>query len=520
MYRTKKLFILAVLIAGSMSGKLSAQSKLTIDKVYSAYLRNSGAIINHGQIKGYFFLYQSDKIDKHTNEYTLQILDENLNKVHSIKFEDSKKLSLLESAYNGSSLSFLFKNEDEKTLDMKVYDMDGKLKYTYTRAYDKKTDNLMKQYMTMHTDEGMNKNVFDVGEQGYASVLPMRDGKQRTYEVDYYATDSKKQWTYIPTDDEEKYAFAEYLGSTDSLLILEVLKKNRALSGSVSTHLVGINFVTRKKQFDIDYVNEDHKLMPSYVAPIEGTAGNMLVIGPYYDKDDNVAKDFSKGLAMYEITTTGKIVSKTFNSWAGDFARYLPTNRKGKIDEVGFLYIHKVIRTPDHKMFIAGEGYKRQASAGGIALSVLAGGDMGVTKITVTDMVMMEFNDKYKVTGATIYDKTNNTALGGAMADYNSQHMLANYLKMIGAFDYEFTTGEADNSNFAICYSDYERSSEYKGQTFNAIRYNGSKFSTDKIQLKSKASTLKVFPAKAGSVMILEYYKKDKKLEFRLEKLG
>src|SRR3569832_1054917 len=157
MYRTKRLLILAALIAGSMSGKLSAQSKLTIDKVYSAYLRNSGAIINHGQIKGYFFLYQSDKIDKHTNEYTLQILDENLNKVHSIKFEDSKKLSLLESAYNGSSLSFLFKNDDEKTLDMKVYDMDGKLKYTYTRAFDKKTDNLMKQYMTMHTDEGMNK---------------------------------------------------------------------------------------------------------------------------------------------------------------------------------------------------------------------------------------------------------------------------------------------------------------------------------------------------------------------------
>ncbi len=59
-----------------------------------------------------------------------------------------------------------------------------------------------------------------------------------------------------------------------------------------------------------------------------------------------------------------------------------------------------------------------------------------------------------------------------------------------------------------------------KGQTFNAIRYNGSKFSTDKIQLKSKASKLRVFPAKAGSVMILEYFKKDKRLDFRLEKLG
>ena len=68
--------------------------------------------------------------------------------------------------------------------------------------------------------------------------------------------------------------------------------------------------------------------------------------------------------------------------------------------------------------------------------------------------------------------------------------------------------------------ADYIVSNPYKGQTFNAIRYNGSKFSIDKIQLKSKAGKLRVFPAKAGSVMILEYFKKDKRLDFRLEKLG
>src|SRR5437773_4227826 len=122
MSHTRKLFFLPLLAAafGLMSEATFAQSKLSIDKVYSAYLRNSGTISSQGQIKGYFFLYQSDKIDRHTNEYTLQILDENLNKVRSIKFEDSKKLSLLESAYNGSSLSFLFKNEENKTLDMKI----------------------------------------------------------------------------------------------------------------------------------------------------------------------------------------------------------------------------------------------------------------------------------------------------------------------------------------------------------------------------------------------------------------
>jgi hypothetical protein len=516
---TGRVLLLAALIGAPLQ-RITAQSKLTIDKVYSAYLRNSGSISEKGKIKGYFFLYQSDKIDKHTNEYTLQVLDENLNKVRSIKFEDSKKLSLLESAYNGNTISFLFKNDDNKTLDMKIYDLDGKLKYTYSREFDKRTDALMKEYETLHTDEGMNKNVFDLGEQGFISVLPMRDGKQRTYEVDYYSSQTKKQWTYIPSDDDEKYAFAEYLGCTDSLIILEVLKRNHALSGKVTSHLVGVNFVTKKKQFDIDNVNDNFTLVPSSVAPIEGT-NSLMVIGAFYNKEDNIGKDFSKGLAVYEISTAGKVQTKTYNTWTEDFAKYLPTNRRGKIDEVGYLYIHKVMRTPDHKLFIIGEGYKRQASAGGIALTVLAGGrDMGVTKVVVTDLVLMEFDGKYKVRAATIYDKTNNTAMAGPAADYNSQHLIANYLKMTGAFDYEFTTGDEDNSNFAVCYSDWVRSSDYKGQTFNSIRYNGKKFTTDKIELKSKASTLRVFPAKAGSIMILEYFKKDKRLDFRLEKLG
>ena len=515
---------LAVVLFCLQSRYLQAQSKLSIDKVYSAYLRNSGSILEKGKIKGYFFLYQSDKIDRHTNEYTLQILDENLNKVSNIKFEDSKKLSLLESAYNGSSLSFLFKNEDTKTLDMKIYDFNGKLKYTYSRGYDRKTDDLMKQYETLHTDEGMNKNVFDVGDQGYVSVLPMRDGKQRTYEVDYYGSDSKKQYTYVPSDDEEKFAFAEYLGSTDSLIIMEVMKKNHALSGKVTAHLVGVNFITKKKAFDIDNANDQYTFVPSSVAPIDGT-DKMMVMGSYFDKDQNIGKDFSRGLAVYEIGTNGKVLSKVYNTWAGDFGKYLPTNRKGKIDNVGFLYIHKVIRTPDNKLFVVGEGYKRQANAAGIALTALGalGGvntHAGVTKIVVTDLVIMEFNDKYKVTGATIYDKTDNTALAGEISDYNSQHVLAMYLKATGAFDYAFTTGDVDNSTFTVCYSDWVRSSEYKGQTFNSIRYNGNKFSQDKIELKSKASMMQVFPAKAGSVMILEYFKKDKRLDFRLEKLG
>ena len=77
-----------------------SQAKLSVENVHATYLRNSGTIMEHNQIKGYFFFYQSDKINKSTNQYTLQITDNNLKKLKDIKFEDSKDLMILESSFN------------------------------------------------------------------------------------------------------------------------------------------------------------------------------------------------------------------------------------------------------------------------------------------------------------------------------------------------------------------------------------------------------------------------------------
>lgn len=492
---------------------LYAQGKLSIDKVYSAYLRNSGAISEHGQIKGYFFLYESDKIDKHTSEYTLQLLDENLNKVKNIKFQDTKELSLLESSYNGNSIAFLFKNEEAQTLDMKVYDMDGKLKYTYSNGFDKRTDELMKLYASVRTEDGMNKNVFDLGEQGYVSVMPLQEGSHRTYEMDFFSSKSKRQWTYSP-EDAEKYAVATYLGCTDSLIVLEVLKQSGRLFSGITSHLVGINFITRKKQFDLEQKDSsDIRLLPDYVGPIEGS-NNLMVVGAYHNKGiKGPVSNYGQGLAFYEITPTGQVVNQTFNSWEGDFDKYLKVNSAGKIDGVGVLVIHKVIQTPDHKVFIVGEGYKREGTV------MSSGGYYPVaSKVKITDMAVMQFDDHLKVTGVTIYNKKSNTV--SVPPGMTSEHLLAVYMRIAGNLDYEFTTVDKDNSNFTVCYSDYERSSEYHGQTFNAVHYDGQRWNTDKIELKSKASILRILPAKPGSVMILEYFKKEKRLDFRLEKLG
>ncbi len=94
-----------------------------------------------------------------------------------------------------------------------------------------------------------------------------------------------------------------------------------------------------------------------------------------------------------------------------------------------------------------------------------------------------------------------------------------NYIKY-GAygFDYVFTQIDKTRNSFSVGYTDYVKDKDYKGLTFNAISYNSGMLSTDKINLRTEAGGMRIFAGKPGSVMILEYFKKEKKLDMRLEK--
>lgn len=92
--------------------------------------------------------------------------------------------------------------------------------------------------------------------------------------------------------------------------------------------------------------------------------------------------------------------------------------------------------------------------------------------------------------------------------------------KAWGVFDYEFTQTDNNHSRFSIGYSDYEKTDEYKGNTFNAITYSDGKITRDKINLKSKSSWMRILPGKPGFVMVMEYFKKEKRMDLRLEKIN
>jgi hypothetical protein len=514
----KKIVLAAGLILAAVYGEAQ---KLSIENVHKVELRNSDAIKEGSDVKGYYFFYVSDKIDKRTNEYTLQITDNNLVKLKDIKFQDSKHVTILESSFNGSDLIFLLYNDDARTFEYQVYGADGKKKYTYNRQLTKKEERYLEQtYLALDDEESTYKGLYPIDGKGFLSNMPSREDKDYTFQVDFFSSEKRKQWTYIPAMDGKKF-IGDYLGMHNDVIYLEVLKFSGKMDGNPESSVVGLSLETGKQLFEKPTDQGKYKFYPASMSVVNG--GKAYLFGEYFNPNGNVMKDKSLGFAFLGIDEKGKIVSEKYCAWDLEMGKFLNVSSKGKIEDFGFMYLHNIFQTADGNIFAIGEGYKKVASALGIASRALSMGRGGAStvKAKVTDMILLRFDKDFNVKEAKIFDKNANTQeLPGGM-EFVSTPLMGKMLKYYyGRFDYAYSQTNKDNTSFTICYSDYVRGKDYKGGTFNSISYNEGKITTDKINTKSDATSTAVMPGKQGQVLILDYYKKAKKLEAHFEKLN
>jgi hypothetical protein len=283
---------------------------------------------------------------------------------------------------------------------------------------------------------------------------------------------------------------------------------------------MAIDIRTGKKLFEKK--TEDTQYELNFIsANIDENTGNIALLGQYYRKDDNIVKDKSLGLCSYLMSAEGTIISKNYASWATDVRKFLPVNAQGKVEDVGYLYFHKIIKNAEGRYIAVGEQYRKVASAAGIAMTVLGGSSAGVTKMVIEDLVFLEFTPQFKLDNVKIVDKSKTNVELPAGFDFAGPQITALYLKSLGYFDYSFSQQNPEETTFSVGYVDYEkRKGEKNGLVFGAITYADKEYATDKISLETEASSLRVIPAKAGFVMITEYFRKTRKLDMRLEKIN
>lgn len=493
---------------------------LSIENIQRISLRNSGAIKEGTDVKGYFFFYVSDKIDKNTYEYTLQITDNNLKKIKDIKFTDSKTVMVLESSFNGSDLAFMFYNKETNLLQFDLYGTDGKKKQTYSRVISKKDEQfLLMNYGNMEDDEQQFKGLYPIEGKGFLSNTPSREDKDFTFQIDFISSEKKKQWSYNPTIGAKRFV-GDYLGTSNGVVYLEVLKFSSLMDQKPESFLVGLDLETGKQIFESSTEKSKFKFYPASMFFINGKT---YLFGEYFEPNENIFKAKSNGFAFWGVDEKGKITSEKYVSWATDLGKFVGANANGKIDDFGYMYLHNMVQTSNGTIYAIGEGYKKVASGLGIATAILTQGQGGFStaKMKITDLILLKFDQDLNVSEAKIYDKnSNNVELQSGM-EFMSTPLLGKLLKFgYGAFDYAYTQSNKDGSSFTVCYSDFVRGKDYKGSTFNSISYNDGIITTDKIQTKSSASRSVILPAAQGQVLIMEYYRKEKKLELHIEKLN
>ncbi len=513
----------ATLLAGLVWIALfqAAAQDFTIENVRKAALRTSDAIKEGTEVKGYYFFYVSDKIDKKTNEYTLRIMDNNLNTLKDVKFQDSKDVTILEASFNGTDLIFLFYNEDAKTFEYQVYGADGKKKpYTYMRELTKKEKRYLEMsYLSLDDEDQTYKGLYPIEGKGFISNMPSREDKDYTFQVDYFSTEKRKQWTYTPTEGGKRF-IGDYLGYFNGVVYFQVLRFGGVFDQKPDSYMIGLNLETGRQVFEKP-TDSKYRFYPASMSLLNGNKA--YIYGEYFDLNGNISKDKSLGFAFWEIDEKGKVLSEKYCSWDLELGKYLNVSSKGKIDDFGFMYLHNIIQAANGDIYAIGEGYKKVASALGILSQVASGGRSRVStlKIKVTDMLLIRFDKDFNVKGATIYDKSSNTQELPSGYEFVSTPLIGKLIKYtFGEFDYAYTQVNKDNSSWTICYSDYVRGKDYKGSTFNSITYSEGKITTDKIQTKSDASRSWILPSKQGQVLMLEYFKKAKQLKAHFEKLN
>lgn len=514
----KKLLLMAGLVF--MTAAHAISQTLSIENVYKVTLRNSDAIKEGSEVKGYYFFYVSDKIDKRTNEYTLRITDNALKVMKDIKFQDSKDITILESSFNGTDLIFLFYNEDARTFQYQVYGADGKKKFMYNRELSKKEKRYLAATYLADDEDSNYKGLYPIEGKGFISNMPSREDKDYTFQLDFFSTEKRKQWTYIPTEGAKKFV-GDFLGVVNDVVYLEVLKFGSTMDGNPESFFVGLDLKTGRQLFEKSTDGHKYKFYPASMSLLSD--GKAFVFGEYFNPNGNIAKDKSLGFAFWGVDDKGNVTNEKYCAWNLELGKFLNVSSKGKIDDFGYMFLHNIVQTENGDIYAIGEGYQKVASALGIISQVATAGRSGVSmaKIKVTDMILIHFDGAFNIKDAKIYSKNANKIELPQGYGFVSMPLLGKLIKYsYGGFDYSYTQVNKAASSFSVCYSDYVRGKDYKGRTFNSISYNDGVLTTDQINTKSEATRSYIMPGKQGQVLILEYYKKAKKLEAHFEKLN
>lgn len=518
-----KRTLLAVVLTFSASATSFAQTQ-TLDGIERMARSGISPIYAGNEVKGYILYAKADKADRKNDNYRLDFYDQDLTKVSNIIIQKpSGRYTLLQNSFNGTAFGLYFCNFKEGTLEIETYDTSlKKLGSKVIEDLSKVDKMVINQHMK---NDGNNENnladlnLTPIPDKGF--VRNSYDGMMKGFALQMYDNNLNAKWRLASDPKSKFYESIVIREVTDKYILGIIMRRDGMMSKKIESYMVAIDVNTGKKVLNQPVESSKTEQLSLSSLTFDKDKGEFVAVGEYYKPDDKPFVQKSQGFYIKRFAETGKMIGIKPYSWQKEVKAALPAEAKASMEEGYVNYTHSIVKGADGKMYIVAEQFKIVADGMGIAMTAL-GGRAAVTKGMIGNMMIFEITPEYTLNNIKFYGKDPSKAILPPGAGFAGAGMLGQVIKSQGDFDYQFLQRNNANSLFNVVYINYDKE---KGEATKKIIGNISfgengKFTIDKIDGSSSATSSFVYPAKPGYLMMVDYLKKQSQLGMKLVKLN
>lgn len=524
-----KLTMCSLFLSIGLMGYSQTTSITNVLNLKSA--KNSGEIIENQKLVGYYVFYFKEKNDKATCTYEVNLYDDNFKLKKSFEISRPKNTVLLETVFNGTT--FLLYFYDRKTgCELITLDKTGKQIGSVAVTQKELSTFEEQRILTSISQNSENVSVYPLGKDGYVRQTYPKN-KKLGYEIVGYDNNMKQLWKIASAEDSKMIETIEISEVSEKFITATIYRKKSMLTKEVEAACVIIDAKSGKKIAEVA-LGSDEKGRLSLLKSVYIEADeNFLIIGEFYKPNDDIAKDKSQGIYIQKLSESGSEISMKQFKWKGDIDKYKQANiseeDRKDAEKPFYIFFHDVIISQTGHLFLIGEQYRKQVSAtaiaGKLAVAALGGtSDASNFEIQVGNMVVIELDEKINMINYDLIQKRKTSVILPSGAAYWSTAYLGYYINARGQFDYSFTSRDKGNDKYTVVFTDYNRKedkSKAKADCMlGVINISKGVKTNSRVPINTDAKYWWLQSAKPGYVAIGEYYKKEQKMNFRLEPLS
>jgi hypothetical protein len=368
----------------------------------------------------------------------------------------------------------------------------------------------------------LDGQLYPVAEKGF--LFYNTAGEKINYRVEFINNQLRTLWT---DEEPENTDFdVSYRAFEDSKAVGSIVERKIQRRNVYVEELLVNDAKTGRRLFKVPALMDSLTILISDVHH-DSTSSRFSVFGEYYRSVD---RGRGVGFATVVYDSSGNVVDQKKITWE-EITRRVPIDKRGRFESnKARILFHQTVRTSDGRIFVIGEQYRAHVNGDAIVakaalmlVSPLASMALPSSQIDLFDFVVFEFDAGLALRNVHIIDKKDRSTMFPNSLLNASPLRIARIARSKGLFDYRFTQMRNDDKDFWIVYIDYDGTWDNKSMAFLAgsIEYQGDKgFSTNKFAITRTSRNFDAIVGKEDHVMAIEYFKRDRKVECRLQKVN